>query len=125
MSTTVTNQPSSEPTGQPSGQISDPASGARSVNRRRRGLVSVVLAAALGFGAGAAVVGLTSSGDTTSRPAHAAPAVTPNVDVQAMWNTLSTLPEPTEANVVAGLTPGVRARLQAVAAANAAAGEHR
>lgn len=123
MSTTITNQPSNQPTNR-SSQATNQAPDPRPVHRRRRALASVVVAAALGFGAGAAAVGLTSSDGTSSRQAHSAPAVTPKVDVQALWNDLSTLPPSGEANIVAGLAPSVRARLQAFAAAYANAAFH-
>jgi hypothetical protein len=119
MSTTITNQPASG-----SSEATNQASAPRPVHRRRRVLLSVVIAAAVGFGAGAAVVGLTDSGGTTSRQAHSAPTASPKVDVQALWNDLSTLPVSHEANVVVGLTPSVRAQLQAVAEEYAVAAEH-
>ena len=123
MSTTITNQPSGQPSSR-SSQATNQASDPRPVHRRRRVLLSVAVAAALGFGAGAAVVGLTDSGGTTSRQAHSAPAASPKVDVQALWNDLSTLPASDEANVVVGLTPSVRAQLQDIAEGYAVAAEH-
>jgi hypothetical protein len=122
MSTTITNQPSTESPGR-SSQATNQTSDPRPVHRRRRVLLSVVVAAALGFGAGAAVVAVTDS-DGTSRQAHSAPAPSPKVDVQALWNALSTLPVSHEANVVVGLAPSVRAQLQAVAEGYAVAAEH-
>ena len=86
MSTTITAQPS--------------------VHRpRRRALLSVAVAAALAVGAGAAAVSLTSSDGTTSHPTN--PAATPatNIDAQALWNQLSTLPVNERDNIVAGLSP--------------------
>jgi hypothetical protein len=122
MSTTITNQPPSQPSS-PSSRVTNQTS-PRPVHRRRRVLLAVVVAAALGFGAGAAVVGLTDSGGTTSRRAHNAPTASPKVDVQALWNDLSTLPVSHEANVVVGLAPSVRAQLQAMAEGYAVAAEH-
>jgi hypothetical protein len=52
------------------------------------------------------------------------PAASPKVDVQALWNDLSTLPASDEANVVVGLAPSVRAQLRAVAEGYAVAAEH-
>jgi hypothetical protein len=109
MSTTITNQPSDQATS---------PSEARPVHHpRHRALLAVVVAAALGVGAGAAAVSLTSSsgdGAATSEvhtPASAAPSVAPQVDVEAMWNELVTLPVHDQTAVVASLSPGVRAQL--------------
>ena len=87
-------------------------------------LLSVAVAAALAVGAGAAAVSLTSSDGSTSH--HTNPAATPatNIDVQALWNQLSALPANERDNIVAGLSPNVRAQLQATAEEIAAAAEH-
>ena len=123
MSTTITTEPTRPPSS-PSSQATNETSAPRPVHGRRRVLLSVVVAAALGAGAGAAAVGLTDSGETTSRQARSASTASPKVDVQTLWNDLSTLPASHEANVVVGLAPSVRAQLQAVAEGYAVAAEH-
>jgi hypothetical protein len=80
----------------------------------RRALLSAAVAATLAFGAGAALVRLTST-NTTSRPTHAATAPLTAVDVRALWNNLATLSTSEREQVVAGLAPEVRAALSATA----------
>jgi hypothetical protein len=94
-----------------------------SIHRPRRALLSVAVAATLSVGAGAAAVSLASSHGTTSRQTDPAPAAATTVDIQALWNRLSTLPVGDQNNIVAGLAPSVRAQLQAAAEGIAAAAE--
>jgi hypothetical protein len=89
---------------------------------RRQTLLSVVLAAALALGVGAAAVGLASS-DGSSRQVK--PAAATNVDARALWDQLSALPASDRDNVVAGLDPAVRTRLAAAAESIAVAAEQR
>jgi hypothetical protein len=92
---------------------------------RRRALLSVAVAAALALGAGAAAaVSLTSSDGTTSHPTNPAAMPATKIDAQALWNQLSTLLPNERDNIVAGLTPNVRAQLQATAEEIATAAEH-
>jgi hypothetical protein len=93
-----------------------------SIHRPRRALLSVAVAATLSVGAGAAAVSLASPHGTTSQT-DPAPAAATTVDIQALWNRLSTLPVGDQNNIVAGLAPSVRAQLQAAAEGIAAAAE--
>ena len=90
----------------------------------RRTLVSVAIVAAVALGGGAAAVSLTSSDGSTSP--HTSPAAAPatNVDVHALWNELSAMPVSERDNIVAGLSPTVRAQLRATVEAIAVAAQH-
>jgi len=90
----------------------------------RRTLLSLVLASTLAFGAGAALVAATSSGDATVGRAKAAPAVATKVDVHALWDQLSTMPVGEADSIVSGLDPTVRAQLRSIAEAAGADAEH-
>jgi hypothetical protein len=133
MSTTITNQPSDQPTNRLSDEQSNQPTGQRPVRRgrrpvrrgRRRVLLAVVVAGALGIGAGAAAASVISSGGATSHPAHPAVAVTPQVDVHALWSELVTLPARDQAAVVAALPPSVRGELRTLTEAIAATVEGR
>jgi hypothetical protein len=93
-------------------------------HRRLRALLPLVIVSALAVAGGsAAVKPLTAAGAATNRPNRAAPAVVKTVDVQMLWNELSVLPVSEQQNIVAGLMPGVRARLRAVTEAAAGAAE--
>lgn len=124
MSATITNQPSDQPTHPRSEEQSDQRTAKRPArHRRRQVLLAVVVAGALGVGAGAAAAGIISSDGATSRPTQPAVAVTPQVNVHALWNELVTLPARDRAAVVAALAPGVRAQLRTLTEAIAGAAE--
>ena len=95
MSTTITTRP---PIHQP----------------RRRTLLSVALVAVLALGAGGAAGRLTSSDHSTTPHTNNAATTVANVDAQALWDQLLTMPAAERNNVVAGLSPAVRARLRAI-----------
>lgn len=105
MSTTIANRPS----------IPHP---------HRRTLLSVAIVAALALGGGVAAVSLTSSDGSAS--SHTSPAAAPatNVDVQALWNELAAMPSSERDNIVAGLSPTVRAQLRATVEEIAVAAQH-
>ena len=81
---------------------------------RRRTLLSVALVAVLALGAGAAAGRFTSSDHSTSAHTNVAATTATNVDAQALWDQLSTMSAAERDNVVAGLSPAVRARLRAI-----------
>ena len=86
-------------------------------------LVALAVAATLAFGAGVAVVDLTSTDHTTVR--HVSPvSVAKASDVRALWNQLSTLPAHERDAIVTNLDPGVRSQLRAIAEAIASSAEH-
>jgi hypothetical protein len=81
---------------------------------RRRTMLSVALVAVLALGAGAAAGRLTSSDHSTSARTNLAATPVANVDADALWDQLSTMSAAERDNVVAGLSPAVRARLRAI-----------
>jgi hypothetical protein len=97
-----------------------------SVHHPRRALLSVAVAAALavGAGAGAAAVSLTSSDGTTSHQTNPAAMPVTKIDAQALWDQLAMMPANERDNVVVGLSPDVRARLQAIGEDIAVAAEN-
>ena len=81
---------------------------------RRRTLLSVAVVGALALGAGAAVGRVTSSDSSSGVAPKAAIAARTSVDAAALWDQLATMSASERDNVVAGLNPSVRVRLQAI-----------
>ena len=92
---------------------------------RRRTLLSVALVAVLALGAGAAAGRLTSTDSSTDRRTTPAATAAANVDVNALWDELASMPASERDVVVAGLSHDVRTRLQAIGEEIAVAAEHR
>ena len=91
---------------------------------RRRTLLSVALVAVLALGAGAAAGRLTSSDSSTSRRTAPVAEAATNVDVNALWDQLASMPANERDVVVAGLSHDVRVRLQAIGEEIGVAAEH-
>lgn len=91
---------------------------------RRRTVLSAAVVAVLALGAGVAAGRLTSSDGATTHQARPAVAASTTSDVDALWDELSTMPVSERDNVVAGLSPSVRARLEATGLALATAAAH-